>query len=470
MKFRGILLAIILPAATEVRADRFVTGQAATSVLGQADLNSAVSGSLTNQFQYPGGVAVDPATGKVFVADSANHRILRFSGSGAIVTGSLPEAVIGQRDFNSTEPNQGGGPGRGTLSLVEHLLVDAKGRLWVCDSGNHRVLCFLNASYRGDNPEADFVFGQPGFDTAGPATSASGMSYPAAVAIGPDDSLWVADTDNHRVLRFGVITSKSSGSAADSVLGQAGFSTGGSAATAAGMSSPFSLSVDAAGRLWVADMDNNRVLRFDNAASLGIGASAGGVLGQPLFDNASAGASASGFDLPRGVLAGPDGTLYVADWSNGRVLGFVGAAARNNGAAADFVLGKPGFGSLAIGPSASLLNGPMGLSLSPAGDLFVADLNDHRVLRFTPVKPPSLTIRTRTAVTRSRLFTVAGTAFGQITTVTWRFGMNGPLKPASGTTGWTFKARLKKGRNLITVIATGPGGSSPAQSLVVTLR
>lgn len=470
MNYQAFLLSVILLAAVEARSDRFVDGQPAASVLGQANLNSGLPGSGPGQFQYPGGVTVDPTTGKVFVSDSSNYRILRFSGSNALVTGSLPEAVFGQPDFNSAEPNQGGAPGPATLALVGHLLVDGNGRLWVCDSGNHRVLCFLNASSRGNNPDADLVLGQPGFATADPAASASRMSYPAGVAFGPGDTLWVADTENHRVLRFGGVSGKASGAAADSVLGQADFSTNGAATTASGMNRPYALSVDGSGRLWVADSDNHRVLRFDNAASLGIGASASRVLGQSVFVTANPGTTAAGFDSPRGVLAGPDGTLYVADWANGRILGFLAATGKTNGGAADFVLGQPGFGSPESGPSPTLLNGPTGLSLSGAGDLFVADFNDHRVLRFVPIKTPALTILTKPPKsTRTRIFQVTGTAFGEISAVTWTVG-SGSRKVATGTNSWRFKAPLKKGRNRITVIASGPGGTSPTRTLVVTRR
>jgi sugar lactone lactonase YvrE len=467
MKYQALLLSVILLSAVEARSDRFVNGQPAASALGQAFLDSNLPGSGPNKFQYPTGVTVDLATGKVFVSDSDNYRILRFSAISSLITGSLPEAVIGQPDLETTDPRL---PSRQSLALVEHLVVDGNGRLWVCDSGNNRILCFLNASSRGNNPEADLVFGQPGFDTGDPAASASGMSYPAGVAFGPGDTLWVADTENHRVLRFGGVSGKASGASADSVLGQTNFSNNEAATTASGMNRPYALSVDASGRLWVADSDNHRVLRFDNAASLANGASASRVLGQSLFITANPGITAAGFDSPRGVLAGPDDTLYVADWANGRVLGFVAAVGKTNGAAADFVLGQPGFGSPVTGPSRTLLNGPTGLSLSGSGDLFVADFNDHRVLRFVRFKTPALTILTKPPkFTRTRLFWFTGTAVGEISTVTWRVG-TGSRKVATGTNRWRFRAPLKKGRNRITVIASGPGGNSPARTVFLTRK
>jgi sugar lactone lactonase YvrE len=455
-----VLFLVFGIAPSPARADRFVTGQAAASVLGQTDFNSGSSGNAPHRFQNPESVAIDPVTGKVFVADSGHYRILRFSGAAALLNGSFPEAVIGQPNFSTTLQNQGGLPGPNTLNFVYQITVDSNGRLWVCDSGNNRVLCFVAASFLGNNPPADYVFGQPDFTTVSPGTTIAKADYPAGIAVGPDDSLWVADADNNRVLRFANISSKSSGADADQVLGQANFVTDASATTATGMYSPFSLSVDSGGRLWVADTYNHRVLRFDNAASLANGSPASGVLGQVLLTTSSNGTSADQFLDPYGVLAGPDGTVYVGDWGNERVMGFRNAAVVGDGASANFVLGKPDFNTNIGGPSATLTGGVVNLALSAAGELFVADYGFHRVVRFSPVKSPTLQVLTKTRTTKATELRVVGTAGGAVTSVVWRVGASGPFKTASGTTSWNFKTKLKRGKNVITVVAIGPGGDS----------
>jgi DNA-binding beta-propeller fold protein YncE len=459
---------LLLPLATS-RADQFVTGQPASSVLGQSDFDSRSSLALPNRFSNPEAVAIDPTTGKVFVADSGNHRILRFSGTAALANGSFPEAVIGQPDFLSFSRNQGAGDvcGPRTLAFFYQITVDAQGRLWVCDSENDRVLCFLAASFLGNNPPADYVFGQPNFTTNTVGTTIAKMHYPAGIAIGPDDSLWVADASNNRVLRFDDVTLKASGASADGVLGQASFILSAGATSATRMFGPYSLSMNSDGVLWVADVSNHRVLRFDNAAALANGAAASGVLGQAAFDTFLSGTSASTLNQPYGVLAGPDGTVYVGDWGNSRIMGFRNAATKANGASADFVLGKPDFNSIDVGPTATLLTGPVNLALSSDGDLFVADYGDNRVLRFSPVKSPTTTILTRKAVTLSPSVVVKGTTTGQVTRVRYRVGNSGPIRRAVGTSQWTFRATLKPGKNLITVIAEGPGGTSSPKSVLV---
>lgn len=458
-----VLLGLAIPA----RADRFVSGQAASSVLGQADLDSnGLLVTVTKRISSPGGVAVDPTTGKVFVSTSS--RILRFSSAAALATGSFPEAVIGQVNFSTTTPDQGGAAGANTLDTPGQITIDRNGTLWVADTRNNRVLCFIAASFLGNNPTADFVFGQPNVTTTTAGTTIAKMNRPGGIAIGPDDSLWVADTDNNRVLRYANISTKATAAAADSVLGQSVFTTDNSGTSASAMYVPVAVAVDADGRLWVADSNNHRVLRFDNAASLADGAPASGVLGQDDFTSLSPGTTASTMQEPRGLFIGPDRTLYVGDYLNGRLLGFLNAAAKADGAAADFVLGKPDFTSTQAGPSPTRMTGVGNPALSPSGHLFVCDEDDHRVLRFEPVKSPSVTLKTKSGRTSASSFSVKGTASGQVTKVTWRVGNSGAFKNAKGAASWSFKAKLKRGKNVITVIAEGPGGTSAAKKLTIT--
>jgi sugar lactone lactonase YvrE len=97
----------------------------------------------------------------------------------------------------------------------------------------------------------------------------------------------VADTGNNRVLRFASSSALSNGAAAEGVLGQADFTSGsqnrGGGIAGNTLNAPYGIAVDEAGRLWVADLFNNRVLRFDSAASKANGADADGVLGQADF-------------------------------------------------------------------------------------------------------------------------------------------------------------------------------------------
>jgi sugar lactone lactonase YvrE len=76
------------------------------------------------------------------------------------------------------------------------------------------------------------------------------------------------------------------------------------------------VSVDGGGRLWVGDTLNNRVLRFDNVATIGNGGAASAVLGQADFvSSAALPVGANALNSPYYLAAAPDGTLWVGDFS-----------------------------------------------------------------------------------------------------------------------------------------------------------
>jgi len=196
--------------------------------------------------------------------------------------------------------------------------------------------------------------------------------------------LWVADTSNNRVVWFDNAYAISANQPdADGVLGQLNFDTAVGTATRSGMYWPLDLIVDADGTLFVADEYNNRVLRFDDAACKPNGADADGVLGQTVFTTFVAVTAQSGMNRPRGVaLIG--GALFVADRSNARVLRFDDAANRANGANADGVLGQDVFTTSTQAITQDGLDGPGRVAADCRGRLYVSDgWNADRVLIYS---------------------------------------------------------------------------------------
>ncbi len=454
----------------DLRADRFVSGQAADGVVGQLNFTTNAPGSGDRQFNLPWGVAIDPTTGKFFVADHFNHRVLRFSTVNSAFSGEGAEAVLGQVDFNAILANQGAGPTARSIENPAGIHVDTRGRLWVADSDNHRVLCWVGASAAPTNTPADLVYGQPDFATKTAGTSASKMNSPYGVFCDGGDRLWVSERSNDRVLRFDNISHKASGAGADGVLGQSAFGLNGSSNADRGMNTPEGIQVDEAGRLWVADSYNHRILRFDNAATKLNGAAADGLLGQADFGTEDSATTATGMRYPTGVVITTDGTLWVADSENYRVIGFRRAATKAKGAAADLVLGQRDFITRDPTVTASTLFYPYTLGAGLSGSLIVSDSSSYRVVRFSPIKSPVVRSINAPRSTSAATATVRGSSSGPVSKVTYRVGNRGPFKTAKGTTNWSFKAQLKPGKNLVTVIAQGPGGTSVPKTVSITRK
>lgn len=461
---------------------------AANLVLGDTDFRGGGSGSTSaREFSgiLTGDVAIDPATRKVFVADG--FRVLRFKNADALANGSDAEAVFGQGNFTSTTAPST--PNEFRFSALG-ITVDHKGRLWVADINNKRVLRFDNASTSGNFPAAVRVYGQQNFTTNATAFDGKGLAGPTDVVVDANDRLWVADTSNNRVLRFDNITNKASGSSADGVLGQATLSTVGSGPSGLSQSAldaPYSLAISTAGTLFVADRDNNRVLRFTNAAGLANGANATAVLGQAGFDTDSTDVIASKLNKPSGISIAADDTLWVADRYNQRVLRFNDASTKGNGASADGVLGQPDFfsdtqnnnnqGAFSQNSQGFLF--PEHLLVDSAkGGVWVSDSQNRRVLRFGGVTaPPKDTTKPKVKVgkfpstTTSGKVKIKGTASDNVGVkrVQYRIG-NAALKNASGTRNWSFETKLKKGENRITIHATDAAGNTSVKTTIKIKR
>ena len=247
------------------------------------------------------------------------------------------------------------GTSRNTFDGPRGITVDQTGRLWVSDLGNSRVVWFNEAYAIGANqPNADGVLGQPNFDSAGCAVTQSGMCEPYGIAITSGNTLFVTDASNNRVLRFDNAPAKANGANADGVLGQVNFTSSQNAVTRNGMDNPRGVALQET-TLYVADNNNARVLRFDNAPAKTLGADADGVLGQPGFITNAPSLTRSGMVQPGRVAVDSGGRLYVSEGIGAnRVLIYVDAATKPNGGPADFVIGQVDFDS---GSPATTQNG-----------------------------------------------------------------------------------------------------------------
>jgi sugar lactone lactonase YvrE len=400
----------ILPIGGSTQA-AFLSGQPASAVIGQPNFLSNAFGNPTATSLFkPRGVAVDPTTGKLFVADGDNNRILRYASAAALASGASAEAVLGQDLFltNGTATTQDG------LWTPFGLYCDSNGTLWVADSGNHRVLRYDSAATKLNGANANGVLGQAVFTTKGAADAANQMKAPQAVWVDANGNLWVADTGNHRVLKFPNAANLANGAAASVVLGQTAFGNDSIGNGANGMYYPSGVAVDAGGRLWVADSYNNRVMRFDNAALDSNGASADGVLGQPNLFTYTEDTGANKMYRPEGIALDGEGTLYVTDRPQCRVLVFHNAALKLNGANADRVLGQPNFSSSSSALGATGMNQPVGVFSDLAGGVWIADRENNRALHFLRVTVPTIksshaALRIRNGKKANVTYTIAAT-------------------------------------------------------------
>jgi len=365
----------------------FQNGAPATLVLGQQNFQQTVPNGIGSKgLNSPGGLAVDPATGNLYVADVGNNRVVRFPHPFANPSNVDPDVVYGQPDFTKHAANTGGISSK-TMNVPRAVACDSKGDLWVSDTGNNRVLRFPVAVLNATDPAADLILGQPNATSAkvnrGGAVSASGFDLPWGLAFDSKDNLYVADFLNARVLEFRAPVTAASTAA--NVFGQLVFTTRVVPATptASSMQGPTGVAVDGAGELYVAVPADNRVLVFPAGAVSG--AAAARVMGQPDFitntidTGAFPEASAASLAIVEGIAVDSQGDLLAADAGNNRVLFFAAKAST-----AARVLGQTGFsgnGANQIKPGSINAAYKIAIDYSQAPfALYVSDANNNRVL------------------------------------------------------------------------------------------
>lgn len=287
---------------------------------------------------------------------------------------------------NAINDGAGGVNARGFNGPEGVTMDTVNHRLFVSDSLNNRVLVYnLDANNNLVDRIPDNVLGQVNFTNNFIDLSQSGLHSPYGLAYdAANNRLFVADLDNSRVLVFDV-TTITNGENAINVLGQPDFTTESNATTQSKMTSPRGVELDTANnRLFVADHGSRRVLVFDITAITN-GENAVNVLGQPNFTSNAGALTQSGlwgaYDVSYDAA---NQRLFVVDASN-RVLVF-DVTAITNGENAVNVLGQANFTSDGAATTQSEVNGAYAVSYdSNSKRLFVSDSLNHRVLVFDVV-------------------------------------------------------------------------------------
>ncbi|MHB8603111.1 MAG: hypothetical protein ACYC9R_10805, partial [Nitrosotalea sp.] len=131
--------------------------------------------------------------------------------------GSTATIVLGQSSFTTNTSNP---PTASILQTPVGHAFDSAGNLWVADSNNNRILMYPQASLGTSGSAATIVLGQSSFTTATASTTTSTLYFPVGLAFDSAGNLWVADTNNNRILMYPQASLGTSGSAATIVLGQ----------------------------------------------------------------------------------------------------------------------------------------------------------------------------------------------------------------------------------------------------------
>jgi DNA-binding beta-propeller fold protein YncE len=263
-------------------------------------------GLAPGAFSYPRAITIGP-DGSVYVVDKS-ARVQRFSPEGEFERQwTMPQKAAGKpvgmtmsddgrlfvadthysrvivydRDGNELARFGHLGDGDGEFRLPTDVALDAQGRIYVAEyNGNDRITRWT--------PDYEFESVVVSGEVAGLP-----LSRPAGIDIDADQTLWVADACNHRVLRFDLDGKLLS------AWGEMGLEPG-------QMRYPYDLTCTDDGQIMVCEYGNHRLQWFDKQGhSLRVWGSEGRRLGE--------------LWAPWGAAIGPDGRVYVVDSLNARV-------------------------------------------------------------------------------------------------------------------------------------------------------
>ncbi|HEV2274370.1 MAG TPA: Ig-like domain repeat protein, partial [Acidobacteriaceae bacterium] len=261
----------------------------------QAPLPNNVQ-AISAPLNAPAEVAYD-AAGNLYIADLNDHVIRKVDLAGIVTT----FAGTGEQGF----AGDGGAATSALLDSPAGVAIDAAGNFYIADTHNNRI-----REVRGGTISTIAGTGEAGFSGDGGSAVLAALNHPTALAVDAGGNLLIADTDNHRIRKIsGTTITTVAGS------GEQFFSGDGGSATAAGLDSPDGVAVDAAGNLYIGDTHNQRVRVVNPAGTIttlaGNGSSAYSGDGGP--------ATGASLARPRGLSVDAAGNIYFADSDNERI-------------------------------------------------------------------------------------------------------------------------------------------------------
>ena len=387
------------------------------------------------QIAQPAGVAVDKA-GNVYIAATGQSMVLkvapsgvisiaagnglaRYSGDGGLAVGaSLSSAgtdvpsglavdsagnlyiadqsnnAIRRVDTNgiiTTVAGTGaggfsgdGGPAtKATLAQPSGITVDSSGNLYIADTDNYRIR-MVTANGIISTLAGNGTSAYSG--DGGPAVQAA-LHQPTGVALDAAGNVYVADLNNcviRKIAPSGIITTVAG-------TGVRGFSGDGGPATKAMLSTVADVKLDSAGNLYISDYNNQRIRRVDTG---GIITTIAGT-GQTGFFGDGGPATAAQFNGLSELAIDSTGAILVADTDNNRIRRIVPGGAIGTIAGQTLSIGDGGPSTLAR------LTAPGNTAIDAAGNLYIADTGENRIRMVTPAGTITTAAGTGAAVAES---------------------------------------------------------------------
>ena len=283
--------------------------------------------------------------------------------------------------------------------------ADGYGKLFVGDTYNYRVREVDATGYIHTAVGTGIQIVTFG---DGSAATNAGIHSPYGLIMDSVGNLFISDPGNHRIRRVGPdgIIQTVAGVGPNWPFG-GGYSGDGGAATNASLNMPYGLALDNAGNLYIADNYSHVVRKIDGNGIITTIAG-NGVKG---FAGDGGAATNASFSFPRDVKVDLTGNVYISDSGNNRIR-----RVDTNG----IISTVAGTGTNAYagdgGPATNAdLNNPTGMALDLAGNLFVADYSNNCVRVISLAGTPVLTLSPVNPASAGNYSVVVSNPYGSVT-------------------------------------------------------
>lgn len=463
----GILLDragnIVIADTENLRIRRVGTDGIIQTIAGNGNYRIAPEGSaaVRSYLSIPHSVAIGP-DGNLYVADSQNHRVVRVGKDGAMTT------VVGTGRFGYS--GDGGQATRASIYYPKGVAVDRAGNLYVSDT--------LNSVIRKVTPQGIISTfagtGKPGFTGDGAAATSADLNYPTGVSVDTSGNVYIADSLNHAIRMVssqGIITTLAG-------TGTEGFSGDGGPARSARLHTPYRVTVDSTGNIYIADIYNHRIRRINTSGVIETIAGTG----QPGPGGEGVQARQTAVYTPTAIVVDSAGNIYYTEQITSLVRRISPSGIVNTIAGT----GRTEFsGDGRIATEASMY-WPLDLAMDPQGNLYVADSMNHRI-RLLLATPPEVATPVQTLTfsaeagggrTASQPVNISGAIPGisyVVRTSTSAGGLWLRVSPESGGLPATLEAtvdpeRLEAGTYSGTITVETPNAAPRSRSIAVRLQ
>ncbi len=295
--------------------------------------------------------------------------------------GWLP-VLFGQTYYFTTIAGQAGVPGsadgtnaQALLFRPSELALDANGVLYVSDTFNHTIRKITPV---GNEWVVTTLAGLPGVSGSADGTNQNARFYsPNGLALDHTGNLFVADHNNHTLRK---IVTQGTNAAVTTIAGFPAVNGSDDGTNSnARFRVPIGITVDASGRIFVADTANDTIRMVTPVGTNWVVTT---IAGTPLVYGFSDGLNgAATFNFPYGIAIGPDDALYVTDAGNHAIRCLTEVA---NGWDTTTIANSRGDMGSKDGPARfATFNLPNGIALDASTNIYVADQSNHTLRKLT---------------------------------------------------------------------------------------